>query len=103
MTTGDWTGAVDFALAQTAEGAAILDVCLISDSRDEVRDAARGHAEVRVRVEETAAINGGDEHALLRVRAPGVLEGAKVLAEHGGERLGGEVTGERSPRERPFI
>jgi 5-methyltetrahydrofolate--homocysteine methyltransferase len=31
---------VDFALAQTAEGAAILDVCLISASSYELRDAA---------------------------------------------------------------
>ena len=32
---------MDFALAQTAEGAAILDVCLISASGDEVRDAGQ--------------------------------------------------------------
>ncbi len=39
VTAGDWNGAVAYALAQTAEGAAILDVCLISGTRDELRDA----------------------------------------------------------------
>ena len=39
VTAGDWNGAVEFALAQTAEGAAIVDVCLMSRSRDEMHDA----------------------------------------------------------------
>ena len=40
VTAGDWDGAVEYALAQSAEGAAVLDVCLISGTRHEVRDTA---------------------------------------------------------------
>ena len=39
VTAGDWNGAIKFALAQSAEGAAIVDVCLMSASRDELHDA----------------------------------------------------------------
>lgn len=76
---------MDFALAQTAEGAAILDVCLISASRDEVRDAAQFYSRTVLKNHPPLMIDSQSpetmEHALQICGAGNFLNSASLEDE----------------------
>jgi 5-methyltetrahydrofolate--homocysteine methyltransferase len=69
----DWDGAVTFALQQEAEGAAILDVCLMSSRRDELLDASQFYSRIVRQKHPPLMIDSLDagvmEHALRFCRA----------------------------------
>jgi 5-methyltetrahydrofolate--homocysteine methyltransferase len=45
----DWDAAVDFTLTQTAEGADVLDICLVSPDRDELHHAEQFYSRISLR------------------------------------------------------
>ncbi|MEP6533804.1 MAG: dihydropteroate synthase [Bryobacteraceae bacterium] len=77
VTAGDWDAAVDFALAQTSEGAAILDVCLISETRDEVRDTEQFYSRAALRNHRRWMVDS--QHPLVMERALQVCGEGQVL------------------------
>jgi len=70
--TGDWDGAIDFALPQSHEGASVLDVCLISP--DELRDTEQFYSRAALRSHPPWMIDS---------RSPEVMESALQICGSG--------------------